>query len=216
MATRGLTLSDEKTRITNIEDGFDFLGFNIRKYKGKLLIKPSKKGIKAFLANIRETIRSQKGAATVNLIRILNPKVRGWANYYHHVVSKETFNYVDSQIFASIWQWCKRRHLNKGQRWIKDKYFESVDNKNWVLGAKYKNDKQEWKYISLIKMAHTPIKRHVKIKADATPFSSEYQVYFEERDKAKKKKRSTTVTASEKYFANTNTTSSATTGSSLG
>lgn len=187
LAMRGLTLSDEKTHITHIDDGFDFLGFDVRKYKGKLLIKPSKPKVKMFLANIRETIKAQKGAATINLLQILNPKIRGWANYYQHVVSKDIFNYVDSQIFISIWQWCKRRHPNKSQHWIKKKYFESVDGQNWELSAQYKNAQQEWQYMSLIKAARTAIVRHVKIKSDATPYSGEYQDYFEQRRKKAKK-----------------------------
>ena len=115
LGARGLILSDEKTHITHIENGFDFLGFNVRKYDGKLLIKPSKLKIKMFLANIRETIKAHNGAATIDLIRILNPKIRGWANYYQHVFAKDTFNYVDNQIFTAIWQWCKRKHSDKNQ-----------------------------------------------------------------------------------------------------
>lgn len=187
LAKRGLTLSDEKTHITHIDDGFNFLGFNIRKYKGKLLIKPSKEKVKMFLTNIREIIKKQNGAATINLLRILNPKIRGWGNYYSHAVSKDTFSYVDHEIFVSIWKWCKRRHPNKGHRWIKKKYFETRDNQNWVFAAKYKNAKQKWLEMSLITTAHIPIVRHVKIKADATPYSSKYQDYFEERQKKKKK-----------------------------
>lgn len=183
LSTRGLTLSDEKTHITHINDGFDFLAFNVRKYKGKLLIKPSKPKVNTFLRSIRETIKSHKGTATEVIINILNPKIRGWANYYRHAVSKQTFSYVDSQIFFPIWQWCKRRHPNKSQRWIKNKYFESVWNRNWVFSVKCKNAKQEWQRISLIKAVHTPIVRHVKIRADATPYSSGYQEYFKQRSK---------------------------------
>lgn len=127
---RGLALSDEKTHITHIGKGFDFLGFNIRKYKSKLLIKQGKESIKSFLADIRETIKTQRGASAINLIRILNPKIRGWANYYRHVVSKQTFNYVDTNIFQSIWQWCKRNHPNKAGYWIRQKYFPSIENRN--------------------------------------------------------------------------------------
>ena len=86
LLTRGLELSNEKTIITHIDNGFDFLGFNVRKYHGKLLIKPAKKSVKAFLKNIRSTIKKQATAKTENLIRLLNPKLRGWANYYRHVV----------------------------------------------------------------------------------------------------------------------------------
>jgi RNA-directed DNA polymerase len=188
--TRGLVLSNEKTHITHINEGFDFLGFNLRKYDGKLLIKPSKAKVKAFLKNIRETIKSHKGVSAVTLIEILNPKIRGWANYYRHVVSKRTFGYVDSQIFASIWQWCKRKHPKKNQHWIKAKYFDSIGNQNWVFHARYKNDDQGRKRVNLIKAELTPIVRHVKIKADATPYTEEYQEYFKQRlAKAKESKK---------------------------
>ena len=105
---RGLELSEEKTRITNINEGFDFLGFNLRKYKNKLLIKPGKKGIKTFLDNIRETITSQRASKTEHLIDILNPKIQGWANHNRHVVSKKIFYTVDRIIFKSLWSWAKR------------------------------------------------------------------------------------------------------------
>jgi RNA-directed DNA polymerase len=77
---RGLELSPEKTRITHIEVGFDFLGFNVRKYNGKLLIKPAKGSVKAFLAEIRGFIKSRATVKTAELIRQLNPKIRGWAS----------------------------------------------------------------------------------------------------------------------------------------
>ena len=181
LAIRGLTLSDEKTHITHIDEGFDFLGFNVRKYKGKLLIKPSKKNIKAMLEKIRETIKTRKSATTYELITTLNPIIRGWANYHQHVVSKRTFSYVDKQIFNSIWQWCCRRHHDKGRRWVKDKYFASFDNQNWVFSATYKNHDGEWKTRNLIKAGHVPIRRHIKIRAAATPYDQAYQAYFAAR-----------------------------------
>src|SRR6266699_1293278 len=89
MKERGLTLSQEKTLITHIENGFDFLGQHLRKYNGKLLIKPSKKNIHTFLEGIRKIIKENKQATAGNLIAQLNPKIRGWANYHRHVVSSE-------------------------------------------------------------------------------------------------------------------------------
>lgn len=183
LAERGLVLSDEKTHITHIDKGFDFLGFNIRKYKGKLLIKPSKKSVKTFLDDIRTIIKTRKGATSVDMIKILNPKIRGWANYYRHVVSKDTFSYVDSHIFFAIWQWCRRKHPMKGQIWLRKKYFKTIDNRHWVFASSLTNGNGEMENYSLIKAVHTPIKRHIKIKAEATPYNSVYKAYFEERSK---------------------------------
>jgi RNA-directed DNA polymerase len=98
LAERGLVLSPEKTKITHITDGFDFLGWNLRKYNGKLLIKPSKTNVKAHLDKIREVIKANKTAKQANLIRLLNPVLRGWANYHSHVVAKETFARVDAEV----------------------------------------------------------------------------------------------------------------------
>ena len=114
---RGLELSLEKTRITHIDEGFDFLGFNVRKYRGKLLIMPSKGNIKAFLAKIREVIKRNATAKTENLIYILNTQIRGWTNYHRHVVAKRVFNRVDHCIFIALRQWIKRRHPNKNGHW---------------------------------------------------------------------------------------------------
>lgn len=193
LAIRGLTLSDEKTHITHIDEGFDFLGFNVRKYDGKLLIKPSKTNIKAVLEKIRDTIKTRKGVSAAELIKILNPIIRGWANYHQHVVSKQTFSYVDSHIFASIWQWCCRKHPEKGHRWIKSKYFATIGDRNWVFSAPYKHHDGERKTHNLIKAVHVPIRRHIKIKAMATPYDQKYQAYFAERAKRGKSTADTTV-----------------------
>ena len=99
LAKRGLQLSEEKTRLTHIDYGFDFLGFNFRKYNGKLLTKPSKQSIKTFLANVRTLIKSHPTIKTEHLIWLLNPKLRGWANYFRHVVSSKVFSKLDDAIF---------------------------------------------------------------------------------------------------------------------
>ncbi|WP_425363124.1 group II intron maturase-specific domain-containing protein [Candidatus Tisiphia endosymbiont of Hybos culiciformis] len=119
---RGLELSPEKTNITHINDGFNFLSQNIRKYENKLIIKPSKKSIKNFLEDIRGTIRTNKSMAQGELIKILNPKLTGWANYHNAVSSASTFKKVSHNIWQALWQWCKRRHPKKNLRWIKSKY----------------------------------------------------------------------------------------------
>ncbi len=102
LAERGLTLSPEKTRITHIREGFDFLGFNVRKYENKLLIKPAQSSVKALLGKIRQFIKSHPTIKTEHLIYHLNPIVRGWAYYYRHVVAKVTFAKIDTAIFMSL------------------------------------------------------------------------------------------------------------------
>jgi len=88
MAQRGLRLASEKTKITHIDDGFDFLGQHVRKYKGKLIIKPAKKNIKNFLDKVQGIIRENKAARTVNLIGLLNPVIKGWAEYHKTINAK--------------------------------------------------------------------------------------------------------------------------------
>ena len=110
---RGLTLSAEKTHITHIDDGFDFLGFNFRKYNRKLLIKPAESNIARVKEKIGNILKSNPNGKTENLIMALNPIIRGWANYYRHVVSSEIFGKIDHAIWRATWKWCKRRHPNK-------------------------------------------------------------------------------------------------------
>lgn len=176
---RGLELSERKTRITHIDDGFDFLGFHIRKYKGKLLIKPSKKGIKAFLMDIRRTVRKLRTAKTEELIRCLNVKIQGWGYYYRHVVSKKVFSYVDDNIYRAVAKWVKRRHPKKNSTWWRENYFRAQGNRQWVFSAKDPSNQGQW--IDLLKMVHIPISRHVKIVAKATPYDPRWQKYFARR-----------------------------------
>lgn len=178
---RGLVLSPTKTRITHIDEGFDFLGVNIRKYKGKLLCRPSKENLKAILQSIRTTIRSNATAKTENLIHLLNPKVRGWGNYHSHICAKQAFAKVDSKVFDALWRWAKRRHPNKGAGWIQRKYFRNAGNRRWVFFAIIKDTKGKKKYLDLIEAKKIPIKRHIKIKAEANPYNPDYTKYFSER-----------------------------------
>jgi RNA-directed DNA polymerase len=110
LEARGLELSPEKTKVAHIDQGFDFLGFNVRKYRGILLIMPAKKSIKALLDKVRALLKANKTARQANMIAMLNPLLRGWANYYRHVVAKKTFSKMDHQIWKALWRWVKRRH----------------------------------------------------------------------------------------------------------
>jgi RNA-directed DNA polymerase len=178
---RGLTLSEEKTKITHIEDGFDFLGWNIRKYDGKLLTKPSKNNVQAFLDDIRETLKANKQAKQVNIIGLLNPKIRGWANYHKGAVSSDTFNKIDHEIWAMLWQWAKRRHPRKNTQWIKAKYFTTIGKQNWVFAAYVKTEEGGIRMVRLSYASDTKIVRHVKIQGKANPFDPKQENYFEAR-----------------------------------
>jgi len=179
---RGLRIEVEKTRITRIEDGFDFLGFNIRKYdNGKLIIKPSKKNVSAFINKIRQTIRKRRSASAGVLITQLNRMIRGWANYHRAIFRKRTFAKVDNVIFNMLWRWAKRRHPNKGLRFLAKKYFKSVDNSNWNFSGEITGRFGILRSVQLIKAAKTPITRHIKIKGAANPYDYEWEEYFEKR-----------------------------------
>ncbi len=181
LAARGLILSPEKTKITHIEEGFDFLGWNIRKYNGKLLIKPSKANVKAHLGKIREIIQGNKTAKQANLIKRLNPILRGWANYHQHFVAKKTFGRVDHKVWSMLWRWAARRRPNKGAKWIKAKYFKTKGSRNWVFAATEEKEDGKQKELVLLRESDTPIQRHVKIKADANPHDPQWAQYFEYR-----------------------------------
>ena len=178
---RGLELSPEKTRITHIEDGFDFLGQNVRKYAGKFLIKPARKNVKAFLGKVRQIVKVNKQATTANLIAQLNPVIRGWANYHRHVVSKKTFYDVDNAIFNTLWSWAKRRHPNKSRRWVADKYFQPRNGRTWTFVGTSVDRKGKPYELTLIRAGNTPIQRHVKVKGEANPYDPQWEVYFEKR-----------------------------------
>ena len=184
LSARGLELSPEKTKVTHIDKGFDFLGVNIRKYNGKLLVKPSKENVKACLDKVRKAIKDNKAAKQINLIKMLNPIIRGWANYHRTVTAKESFKFVDNEIWLSLWRWAKRRHPDKSPIWIKKKYFKTVGNRNWVFAAGdterfYPDGKPH--VASLFRAFNIPIRRHVKIRGEANPFDPEIETYFEER-----------------------------------
>ncbi len=116
---RGLTLSAEKTSLTHIAEGFDFLGRNVRKYGGKLLIKPSKKNQHAFLEKVREIIRRNKAVEQKFLIKMLNPVIRGWTNYHRHITATQAFRKVEMVIWQRLWRWAKRRHQDRSPTGLK-------------------------------------------------------------------------------------------------
>jgi RNA-directed DNA polymerase len=182
LAKRGLTLSEEKTLITHVSDGFDFLGFNIRKYNGKLLIKPSKKSQKKIVEKLHEVIFSNKATSQGVLIELLNPVVTGWGNYFRHVVSKSVFAKIDHILVGQLKHWAFRRHNRKSKGWVINKYFKTVNNRAWTFtGSRTVNDTEQ--VFTLKRLADIPIVRHVKVKKDANPFDPQWFAYFAKRSR---------------------------------
>ena len=181
---RGLVLAEDKTFIKHISEGFDFLGFNFRQYKTKdgllCLNKPSKDSINKFKMKIDDICKSCYGNNVGVLIRRLNPVIRGTANYWRHVVSKKVFCAMDDYIWNKIYKFLRRLHGNKGKKWIKQRYFPYFNNGrytgNWILTDPLTGD-------YLIKMKWTPIRRHIMIKYDYSPYDKDKTDYFDMRDR---------------------------------
>jgi RNA-directed DNA polymerase len=179
---RGLELSHEKTQITHIEDGFDFLGQNIRRYAdGKVLTKPSKQSVKTFLTKIQKTIDSSGSQTAGEMIRRLNQQIKGWTMYHRYAASKRTFAYVDHRIFQMVWRWCRRRHRNKSGKWIKEKYFQQEGHRHWVFTGTLRDHKGQGWPIQLMAAAKVRIIRYVKIQSDVNPYDPKWELYLEAR-----------------------------------
>ncbi|WP_198328538.1 group II intron reverse transcriptase/maturase [Psychrobacter faecalis] len=175
LAIRGLSLSPEKTKVTHINEGFDFLGWNVRKYHGTLLIKPAKSNVQALYKKVKEIVSNMKTVKTEHLIWKLNPVLRGWANYHKHQVASDAFSRMDALVFRLLWVWAVRRHPKKGKRWVRRKYFKSIKNRNWVFSCQTGDNRT----VSLVYTGDFHIKRHVKVKADYNPFDPKWDAYAE-------------------------------------
>ena len=189
LAERGLELSTEKTVITHINDGFDFLGYNFRKYKGMLLIKPSKKSIQSITDKIRAVLKKAKAWSQDALIKTLNPIIGGWANYHRHIAAKDTFKKLDAYLWTATWQWGKRRHSNKGSKWIVNRYWHSEGPRNWVFQTEEN---------TLLQFSDASIRRHVFPKLDANPFLD--RKYFLDR-KDRMRRQTPWIQTTLSYFA---------------
>jgi RNA-directed DNA polymerase len=189
LTERGLQLSEEKTRITHISEGFDFLGWNVRKFRfgkpnSKLLIRPSKKNVKAFLAKVRDVVSRNRTVRQYNLIQILNPMIQGWANYHRHVVASEIFGKVDAAVWWMLWRWAVRRHPKKNTKWVRRRYFGRVENRASVFKC-IAEGRNGWLELRIRTCSEVAIKRHVKIQAEATAFNPRFEAYFEARQSAR-------------------------------
>lgn len=169
---RGLTLSKEKTVITHIDKGFDFLGWNFRKFKGKLIIKPSHKSMCKITQKISSIIKDNRTAKQEDLIRKLNEVIIGWANYHHSACAKKSYSTIDHRTWEMLWKWAKRRHPNKSKRWIVNRYWKTHKGRKWT----FKSDKN-----ILFLMMDMPIVRRGQMALNKNPFLD--KEYFEHRSK---------------------------------
>jgi RNA-directed DNA polymerase len=179
---RGLQLSPEKTCITHIEHGFDFLGQHLRKLGGKLLIQPSRKNTHNFLAKVRQLIHRNCGISQTDLIRLLNPVIRGWANYHRHIVAKRVFKKVEWVLWHCLWRWAKRRHPGKGHRWRVQRYWHLIGDKQvFAVSTGERTPSGQPLWFKLVQPTQISIRRHVKIRSAANPFAPSWFAYFEDR-----------------------------------
>ncbi len=171
---RGLQLNEQKSKIIHVDEGFDFLGFTVRSFREKTIIKPSAEAVKRFKAKIAETLARMKTAKATSVIGRLNPIITGWGNYYRHAVSKVIFSQLDTWIWQKLWTWSKRRHPHKPRRWIAAKYF--AIHRGWMFFGEERKGRIHIRMLRAI-----PIKRHIKIRSAANPYDPAWEPYFESR-----------------------------------
>ena len=137
----------------------------------------------AFLEEVRGPIDAKPSANQVALIGLLNPVIRGWANYHRHSVATKTFRREDHASWRRPWQWAKRRHPNKSRQWVQDRHFPATGQRAWTFAADTGRRTPEGQpvWVKLVYAGDTKIKRHIKIRQDANPFDSQWRSYFQER-----------------------------------
>jgi RNA-directed DNA polymerase len=163
--------------VVSLDEGFDFLGFNVRRYHGKLLIKPSKAAIRRVRERLSTEMWSLRGANAQAVLKRLNPIIRGWSAYYQGAVSNETFNALDYHVWKLTWKWAVHSHANKPRRWVVNRYFGMFNTSRrdrWVFG-----DRISGAY--LYKFAWTRIIRHQMVTGAASPDDPALAEYWAER-----------------------------------
>lgn len=193
----GLELKPEKTRISHTlneyegNTGFNFLGFNIRQFHVgknqcgksstgkktgfKTIIKPAKEKVQSHLENLARVIDKHKNSPQITLIKELNPIIRGWANYYSTVCSKDIYAYCDHKLYEKLLAWAKRRHPNKNNSWIVHKYWHTIKNIKWTFSTN--NSRTTF---TMVRHTDTPIVRHVKVKENRSLYDGDL-VYWSSR-----------------------------------
>ncbi|BAK34904.1 putative RNA-directed DNA polymerase [Microlunatus phosphovorus NM-1] len=188
LAPRGLVFNEDKTRVVALEEGFDFLGFNIRRYRqghgpGKLLITPSQDAVRRVRKRLADEVRSLRGSNAGAVIARLNPIIRGWAAYYRGVVSSRVFSALDHYLWRLLYRWGCHTHPNKARKWIARRYFGRFNkfrNDRWVFGARdAANEHGDVPY--LVKFSWTSIVRHQLVKGAASPDDPDLSDYWAAR-----------------------------------
>jgi len=173
---RGLELSEEKTDIVHIKNGFTFLGQTFRKHGNKLHITPAKEGTLSLIRKVGTLIRKSANAPMPKLIKDVNSILRGWAHYHRHVIASKVFARIDNYVYKQLWKMIKRRHPKKSAEWLYRKYWTAA-GKKWIFSVKIKL-KNKFKVYSVIRTSSIGIKRHKKIRAEANPYMPEDRLYF--------------------------------------
>jgi len=177
LTPRGLVFNEDKTRIVTLDEGFDFLGFTVRRYHSKLLIKPSKAAIRRVRERLRTEMRSLRGTNASAVLQRLSPIIRGWSAYYRGVASSEVFTTLDHYAWKLTWKWAVHTHANKPKRWVANQYFGMFNKSRrdrWVFG-----DRASGAY--LYKFAWTRIIRHPLVKSAASPDDPALTKYWADR-----------------------------------
>jgi RNA-directed DNA polymerase len=179
LAPRGLAFNEDKTRITHLDDeGFNFLGFSVRRYHRKLLIKPSDAAVRRLRKRLATEMRGLRGSNAMAVLARLSPIIRGWAAYYRGVVSSRLFSSLDHYLWQLLYKWATWSHGNKPKSWIVGRYFGKFNkfrNDKWVFGQ----DSDTY----LVKFSWTNIVRHALVKGAASPDDPALAEYWAERRK---------------------------------
>jgi RNA-directed DNA polymerase len=174
---RNSGFNEGKTRIVTLDEGFDFLGFTVRRQSGKLLIKPSKAALRRIRERLRTEMRALRGANAAMVLVRLNPIIRGWAAYYRTAVSSEAFSALDRYLWRLTYKWAKHGHPNKSRHWVVNRYFGEFNRSRrdrWVFG-----DRDSGAYRT--KFAWTSIVRHRMVKGGSSPDDPALAQYWADR-----------------------------------
>lgn len=154
---RGLSLNIEKTKITSVKKGFDFVGFNFRIYLYKkgpggyiCLIKPTKTNLKKVKSNLKDIVKNSQNLTSFELMEQLNPVLMGWANYYNKVVSSKAYRLVGHYVWGLLWKWAKDKHLKLTSKAVVNLYFKKVANRQWIFFGKKKDREKKNIYTKLV------------------------------------------------------------------